>query len=99
MSKTYKVTIRVPTDEYAYVEITLEDTPEAILSAYNEFKGVFKANVGLPTKEWNAVLDRYGKEGSMEADVFPTLGAAQAWMIHELDKMNARCRYVPLKDR
>lgn len=48
------------------------------------------ANLRAPPKEWNKVVDRYLKDGTMSSDDGAKLGKAQTWWIHEFDKANAR---------
>lgn len=87
----FKAQLRIPTEEqYAYIEVSVEDTPENIVSAYREFTNLIKPKPGLPKEKWNKVLDGYLRHGGMTSDDGAELGKAQEWMIHELDKSMAR---------
>jgi hypothetical protein len=93
MTDVFKATLRVPTAEpYAYIEITVEDTPEAIFEAHRRFSKLTKVGVGLPTKDWNGILDNYRKGKGMSADQMERMDEQQAFMIHELDKSNNRLK-------
>lgn len=87
-----KATLRVPTaEQYAYIELHVEDTPEGILEAYNRITGLVKAQEnGLPQKEWNELLDNYLLGKGIPADMGEKMGKAQSWLIHEFDKAQAR---------
>lgn len=37
MPKQYKATLRIPTDQYAYIEVGVEGTAAEIINAYLEF--------------------------------------------------------------
>lgn len=88
---TYKATLRIPTEEsYAYIEIAVENTPEAIVSAHREFSALVRPVDGLSQKEWNDVLTSYGLGKGMSPDTMLKLGKAQQWFIKEFDKMTAR---------
>lgn len=89
----YKTLIRLTIGpEYEYIEITLDNEPEAVLEAYRVFKRVLKVGPGLETKEWNQVLDKYRKGNGMSPEVHERMSDQEKWMIHELDKSNSRIK-------
>ena len=89
--KTYKATLRIPTAEpYAYLEIAIEDAPEAILSVYSEFTRLVKVGEGLARNEWNDCLQRYVAGKGMDVECFERMNSAQKWWIHEWDKLQER---------
>lgn len=74
----YKATLRIPTSEqYAYIEVQVEDTPEAIVSAYCEFTAMVKPQVGISTKDFNSSLDQYLKDGTGRTEVFHAMSPTQ----------------------
>lgn len=87
-----KVTYRISTEMYAYVEIedyvSLEFTEEQIAQQYEEYSKAFrpKPKNELPRKEWNQLLDNYLHGKGFAAEVFEKLSPFQADLIHELDK-------------
>ena len=65
-----KAQIRIPTKEpYAYIEATVEGTPETILDTYNEFTSLIgqsgASGGGLEPKEWNRCVDEYLSTGNL----------------------------------
>lgn len=91
MTTTYKASIRVPTGaDYEYIELQVEDTPEAIIEALATFKRLVKVGEGLETKVWNTVLDAFRESGRLPTEHFEKMNAAQTWLIHELDKSDSR---------
>lgn len=61
-----KITYRIPTEMYAYVEIEAEVGPDAItaeniVSNYKHYADAFKNGAGLSANEWKSVLDRLWK--------------------------------------
>ncbi len=89
--KTYQAQLRVPTgDDFAYIEVTVEDTAENIVQAHREFTNLVRPIEGLPTKEWNKLIDNYVQERGMSTEDMLKLGKAQAWWIKEFDKMRER---------
>lgn len=58
MSDTFKARLRVPTaEQYSYIEIDVEGTPEAIIEAHRRFTGLVQGGFGLPEKEMNTFVD------------------------------------------
>lgn len=88
---TYKATLRIPTEEqYAYIEVQVEATPESIVSAHREFSALVRPVDGLPERDFNKVVDAYLQEKGMSEGTMLSLGKAQQWWIKTLDKAKAR---------
>lgn len=85
-----KVTYRIPTEQYAYVEIEkeyqTEPTMEDVQATYKHLTEAFKVKVGLPAKEFNAALDRYLNDGTGETEVYLAMSPAQQAVIQEIKK-------------
>lgn len=82
-----KTTIRIPTEQYAFVEIEVEaENPEEVKQKYDEIKSAFNEVPDLPQKEWNRVLDRYLNEATMESEEYYSLSPRQQYLIQELKK-------------
>lgn len=97
--KTYIGTVRVPTDQYAYVEIEVEGTPEEIMDAYREMRRHYSegGGVGLPDKEWREALDLYLWDDKMEGTVFNRMSDIQQAVIQECKKSKKRRDYEPVE--
>ena len=81
----YKSTLRIPTDQYAYIEIEVGGTPVDIINAYHEFSKLVNPQ-GIPQKEFNAALDRYLTNGDGEAEVYEQMSRFQKDVIQEIKK-------------
>lgn len=84
-----KTTIRIPTKEqYAFIELEVDETPERVVEIYNEYTAlVNQTDVGgLDPKSWRESLDRYLKQGDMEADKYDGMSKAQKYVIQEIKK-------------
>lgn len=91
MSDSFKSVIRVPlADKYAYVELTYEGSPEAIMSVYDHFTRLAKVGEGLPAQEWNQTIDKYFDGKGIAPDVWERCNKAQQWLLHEIDKSKGR---------
>ena len=53
----YKAQLRIPTEMYAYMEVSVEDTAENILQLHNEFTRLVKPREGLDEKTMNIFID------------------------------------------
>lgn len=56
-----KTVIRVPTEQFAFVEqeFDREMTPDEVIEAYNALQRAYKGGDGLNDKDFNAFIDRY----------------------------------------
>ena len=83
-----KTVIRVPTEQFAFVEqeFDREMTPEAVIEAYNALQKAYKGGSGLSTKEFNACLDQYLKDGTGETEKFYAMDKEQQRVFQEIKK-------------
>jgi len=85
---TYKAKIRIPKEQYAFIEVEVKGSVNEIKALYAEF---MKEDIGLEPKEWNANLDNYLVNGQViSSDAHERMSVQQIKMIHELDKSNSR---------
>ena len=85
-----KVTYRIPTEQYAYVEVETtvkeETTPETVLETHRVLTEAFKPKSGIPTKDFNQALDRYLKDGTGETEQFLAMNPDQQRVFQEIKK-------------
>lgn len=85
-----KVTYRIPTEQYAYVEIEREyqsePSVEEVHDTYTRLTKAFRVQVGLSTKDFNACLDRYLNDGTGETEKYLAMSPQQQAVIQELKK-------------
>lgn len=87
-----KITYRIPTEQYAYVEITEDNSllmsPELIRQDYEQYADAFKIKPinSLPTKDFNAALDRYLTEETGETEVYVSMSPDQQRVFQEIKK-------------
>lgn len=90
--------IRIPTDQYAYVSIFLEDaTPQEIKLKYDEVRAVMN-NTPLPDNTFNEYLckkidDDLGGNG-LDPNWYETLSKEQQAVIQSLKKFKKRLSYA-----
>jgi len=83
-----KATFRIPTKEYAYIELTeveVVDMNEAH-EKYLELERVITGQTGLQTKEWNQALDKYLSTNSLTESEYMSMSAEQKHIIQEIKK-------------
>ena len=82
-----KYKIHLPTEQYGFIEAETEDRDEA-MTEYRRIKKILngKQSVGLDDKTWRSVLDRYLKDGKMEADKYSEMNTDQVLVIQEIKK-------------
>lgn len=97
-----KATLRIPTNEqFAFVEIEFLETsqstpitPEVVSEAYNAFTRVFKAQGGIPEKDFNKLLDEYISTKTIVngQDVYEKLSPAQRDVIQAIKRSYQRLK-------
>ena len=97
ISPNMKVTYRIPTEMYAYVEVEkeyqLDPSADDIVNHYQELIQSFRPKLGLPEKEWREALDRYLTSNDLEADVYVTMSDSQKNVIQQIKKSIKRVNY------
>lgn len=90
---TYKAKIRIPTEQYAFVEIDMEGSPEDINSAYKEISSAMEVGNGLESKEWNKALDTYLETNKIHPDLYLRMDREQQNVIQEIKRSIKRIEY------
>lgn len=92
--KKFKADLRLPTDQYAYIEIHTEDTLENIIQFYRDLVKSYKVGDGLAEPEWQKVLDEYlwGKE-TMDSEEYARMNLQQIEIIQTIKKSRNRKNY------
>lgn len=85
-----KIIYRIPTEQYAYVEIQKEyqsdPSVEEVQSTYKHLTNAFKVQTGLSTKDFNDCLDRYLNDGTGETEKYMAMSPQQQAVIQEVKK-------------
>jgi len=82
-----KAVLRVPTEQYAFIEIEDEfKDQDAVIEGYENLKKKISGGEGLPMKEWNAALDLYLAEGTGESDTYMRMSKYQQNIIQEIKR-------------
>lgn len=84
-----KTIIRIPTQQYAYIEMevsveTLDELKTIHDSLYETLNQ--KPGDGLAQKEWNTTLDGYLRGDGTNSETFSRMSEKQQYMIQELKK-------------
>lgn len=79
----YKAKIRIPKDQYAFIELDVEETLDDIKLLYSKMT---KEEIGLDDKEWRSALDRYLTDGTMESNIYERMSITQKGIIQEIKK-------------
>lgn len=87
-----KATLRIPTlDQYAFVEVEFDGTEEEIVAQYQKLKMLVTGGVGMDTKDFNRVLDKYlWGDGTLEADEYASMNLDQQSIIQTIKRSRAR---------
>lgn len=82
------INIRLPLDQYAYLDVPFEGTSDEALLEYKRLKSQFEGNGGLPQKEWVKLRRDYLNNGDMEGDPgdLDKLSLAQRYWVNETKK-------------
>lgn len=86
-----KTTLRLPTEEYAYieVEVEVENLKEATAAYYELKEAYFKANA-MAQNDYNTVYDTVRAKKPIVGDPGMQMSTAQKFALNELKKSNAR---------
>lgn len=97
----YTAEIRIPTDQYAYINVQVEGEPDDIIQAYKEFSTLTKPQEGLPPKEWRTALDEYLNTNSFSNadDTYFKMNPQQQFVIQEIKKSVKRLTAKDIKRR
>jgi hypothetical protein len=93
-----KVTLRIPTIEYGFVEIDVEREtdfePHYVAEAYKEYADAFKAQEGVTVREFRDALDHYLKTGEGNTEFYHKMSRAQQSCFKEIQLANARINRI-----
>lgn len=87
-----KVTFRIPTSQFAFVEVVdeLHATKEQVMEEFNAWERAYKDSVhvgeGLSDKDFCRVLDSYIQGNPMAPDEYYKMSAKQQGVIQEIKK-------------
>lgn len=89
-----KVTYRIPTEMYSYVEIEEEyhEMPSAseIKQTYDDLSGAFKAQAGLEKKEFDGFMDRYLTGDLVHVEEYNKMSQEQQMIIQAIKRSKKR---------
>lgn len=89
----YRATLRIPTaEQYAYIEITVEDTPESILDAYRDFTRKVKGSEGLQEKDFSKFIDQYLLGQSNHVEEYQKMSDEQKRTVQIIKRSLARLK-------
>lgn len=84
--KKFSSTIRIPCEQYAFIEVTVHDTPEEIIETYRTMTKLYQGGTGITEPEFQKALDRYITENVMEAEVYVAMNREQQNIIQNLKR-------------
>ena len=89
-----KVTYRIPTEMYAYVEVEQEydSQPDAaeIKQTYDEIADAFRPQAGLEKKEFDSFMDRYLTGDLVHVEEYNKMNAEQQMIIQAIKRSKKR---------
>lgn len=62
------ITLHIPTGQYGFAEISFDGSPEEAIVEAKRLQKLSEGNVGLDTKDFNAILDDLLADYSIEGD-------------------------------
>lgn len=86
-----KVKLHIPTKEYAFIEVEVDDDLSNIHQLYDEIVHTFEPKEGLGVNEWAKVRNHYHKTGKIEVEEYEALSNKQKYFINE-DKLAHRAK-------
>lgn len=85
-----KYLAHVPTEQYGFISVEVEGSPEEAVEAYKALQGAWQPGPGLSDSQFNAWLDSYlaGKPGTV--DEWSQMSDKQKVVINEIKKSRKR---------
>lgn len=88
----FKAQIRIPTEQFAYIELEVEDTAENIVLIHYDFLRMVKPKVGIPDKEYNDFVDRYLLGEKNHVEVYQLMSPEQQTCVQTIKRSLARIK-------
>ena len=88
-----KIELHIPVEQYGFVSITTEDTdPSETRDLYTRYAEAFKDGMGVPDKDFNALLDEYVKSRQVVngQELYEQMNGAQKAIIQALKRSYKR---------
>lgn len=82
----FKAQLRIPTEMYSYIEVSVEGEPEDIVSAYREFTDLVKPKEGVTSKDFNSFLDAQLNGQGGDTEIYTAMSERQKLVIQEVKK-------------
>lgn len=84
--------IRVPAEQFAYLETDIEGTPEEAVDLYRKITYLITQAKGIETKEFNAVLDEYLTTNKIDGDpgIIERMSVEQVAILQAIKRSRAR---------
>ena len=80
-----KVKQRIPTENYAYLELEIEyESAEDAFLNHNRLLKLHEGGTGLPPREWTKVSKFMLEKGECDPELTEEMNQAQRWFINEL---------------
>lgn len=88
----FQAQIRIPTEQFAYIELSVEDTAENIVAIHYDFLRMVKPKVGLPEKEFNSFVDKYLLGEKNHVEVYQLMSPEQQVCVQTIKRSLARIK-------
>jgi hypothetical protein len=88
-----KYHIRVPAEQFAYLEAEFEGTADEAVAEYRHLTSLVAGAKGLESKDFNAILDEYLTTGKISGDpalVAEQMSVEQVAIIQSIKRSRAR---------
>lgn len=88
--------IRIPLDQYAYINVKFDGTPDETLAEYRRLINLSKAPVtpenGLELRLWQQTLDNYLMSGRIDSEAYEQMSEKQKGLIAEIKRSLTRIK-------
>lgn len=79
-----KAKIRIPTHEYAFIEVDIDGTEDEIVATHDRIMNMCRERTGLTQKEWAKFRNDYINKGEIDNEKWELLSKAQKFVINEI---------------
>jgi len=94
----YKANIRIPTTQYAFLEVQVEGTPDFICESYHEFTNLMKVGAGLDPKAYDTFIQKQLLGEPNHWDEYNLMNPEQQKMVHIIRRALKRINYKNQKE-
>lgn len=88
-----KSLIRIPCEQYAFIEMEVEENPRDTIEMYRYLANLYQGGIGISEKDFNEYLDNYlSKENPIGSEIYAVMNSEQQKIIQTIKRAIKRIK-------